>query len=388
MHAGTTDSRMMPDMIISPELALLIEAALGGKSKPPFHLYQSKIVWPKLARMANWHQVRPLLLDHLQSGAEQPDIPAKHLADLKAFAMGQAITNMAFLGISVRLYQELNTAHVKAFLMKGALWAWLLYEKPNQREFGDIDFFIKEEDVSESLATLQKSGFAPDPYRRYLFGNDALKQAYLATDYQLPLEPIEEHTLQSLEVQWRPSYPRYCYDLTWEELSKDMIQVQMAGSTIPIPRMENQLLLMVIHHGGIEQWDKLKYMADFVRLLRKHANGLDWAYIQDTAKKKGFNRLLRESLAMVHMLTGETFLSPQFEGVSYIPSEDFQREILKHWENERPVLKSKSWRIFVYNMRHRDNLSIKISIIAAHLRYLTYWKLLWHKAFWYKKHRS
>ncbi|MCF2497337.1 nucleotidyltransferase domain-containing protein [Dyadobacter chenhuakuii] len=378
----------MPDLKISPELALLIEAALGGKSKSPFQIHQREVIWPKFTRLANWHQVRPLLLDHLQNGAEQPEIPVKHLAALKEFAMGQAVTNMAFLGISVRLYQQLIAADVKAFLMKGALWAWLLYDKPNQREFGDIDFFIKEEDVPRSLDTLKASGFAPDAYRRYLLSEDALRQAYLDTDYQLPLEPVGEHTLQSLEVQWRPSYPRYCYNLTWEELSKDMIEVQMAGAAIHIPRMENQLLLMVIHHGGIEQWDKLKYMGDFVRLLRKHAGELNWDYIQDMTIKKGFNRLLMESLAMAHMLTGETFSSPNMADTVNAPSEHFRNAILTHWENERPVLKSKSWRIFTYNMRHRDNLSVKLSIIAAHLRYLTYWKLLWHKAFWYKQHRS
>lgn len=374
----------MPDLKVSPELAMLIEAALGGKSKPPFHLYKRKIIWPKFTRLANWHQVRPLLLDHLQSQGEQTDIPAKHLAALKDFAMGQAVTNMAFLGISVSLYKQLIADDVNAFLMKGALWAWLLYEKPTQREFGDIDFFIAQNDINKSLTTLARNGFAPDTYRKYLFEQEALRYAYLDTDYQLPLEPVADHTLQSLEIQWRPSYPRYCYDLSWEELSQNMISVSMAGSTIQIPRMENQLLMMIIHHGGVEQWDRLKYMADFVRLLRRHSDTMDWAYIQNVSRQKGFNRLLSESLGMVRLLTGEAFASADLGNASTFPSDQFRNAIFQHWENERPVLKSKSWRIFLYNMRHRDNLAVKISILMAHLRYLTNLRLLWHKALWYK----
>ncbi|MCF2502938.1 nucleotidyltransferase family protein [Dyadobacter sp. CY107] len=378
----------MPDLKVSPELAMLIEAALGGKSKSPSALNQKEINSARTTRLANWHQVRPLLLDYLQNSEGQIEISAKHLAGLKEFAMGQAVTNMAFLGISVKLYKQLIDDNVKAFLMKGALWAWLLYEKPNQREFGDIDFFVAQSDIDKSLITLKRNGFVPDAYRNYLFDKDALRSSYLDTDYQLPLEPISDHTLQSLEIQWRPSYPRYCYDLTWEELSQNMISVSMAGSSVQIPGMENQLLMMVIHHGGVEQWDKLKYMADFVRLLRKHSNTMDWAHIQDVSTRKGFNRLLNESLGMVRLLTGEGFASNDSSNASTLPSDNFSNAILQHWENERPALKSKSWRIFLYNMRHRDSLAVKFSILLAHLRYLTNFRLLWHKALWYKNHRS
>ena len=378
----------MPELKTSPELALLMEASLGRRSKPSIDLYQQEINWDKLIRLANWHQIRPLMLDHLQHQDEQPDIPPRHLALLKQFAMGQAVTNMAFLGISVKLYKQLVAEDVKAFLMKGALWAWMLYEKPVLREFGDIDFFIDQEDINKGLATLKKNGFAPDAYRKYLLDQDALRPAYLNTDYQLPLQPIAEHTLQSLEIQWRPSYPRYCYALSWEALSKNMISVEMAGSSIQVPNMENQLLMMVIHHGGVEQWDKLKYMADFVRLLRKHSDTLDWAYIQQISRQKGFNKLLNESIGTACLLTGKEFPGIILKDGPTYSSDSFRNAILKHWENERPVLKSKSWRIFLYNMRHRDNWRVKFSIVLGHLRYLANLRLLWHKALWHKKHRS
>jgi hypothetical protein len=378
----------MPDLKISPELALLIKAALEGKGNQPVSLSGSNINWDKLVRQAKWHQIQPLLLDHLQTQQDQLEIPKKYLETLTAFAVGQAVTNMAFLGISVNLYQQLIAADVKAFLMKGALWAWLLYEKPAQREFGDIDFFIEKNDLNKSLAVLRTNGFAPDAYRQHLFGQDALQAAYLATDYQLPLQPVNEHTLQSLEVQWRPSYPRYCYDLSWEELTSEMIQVNLNTSTIQIPRLENQLLMMVIHHCGVEQWDKLKYMADFVRLLRKNAGSMDWGYIQKISRQNGFENLLKNSVGLAQLLTGETFVkSESFDTSRFKVSSRFCQEILAHWENERPVLKSKSWQIFLYNMRYRDNLKIKLAILWAHAKYLSNWKLLLSKAHWYRRNR-
>ncbi|MNL57054.1 hypothetical protein D3C87_1805890 [compost metagenome] len=70
------------------------------------------------------------------------------------------------------------------------------------------------------------------------------------------------------------------------------------------------------------------------------------------------------------------------------PSEGFLKDILAHWENERPSLKTKTWRIFLYNIKYRDKWSDKLSIVAAHLGYLTHWKLLWHKISWYRSQPS
>lgn len=378
----------MPDLKISPELALLIKAALNGKEMPPFTLFQRQIHWDKLARQAKWHQVRPLLLEHLQTQPEI-EVPKKLISALTEFAMGQAVTNMAFLGISVKLYRQLIDADVKAFLMKGALWAWLIYEKPTLREFGDIDFFVEQNDINKSLVVLKQNGFLPDAYRQHLFGQNELQTAYLDTDYQLPLTPVQDQTLQSLEVQWRPSYPRYCYNLSWEGLTAGMIDFKLNTSTISVPRMEVQLLMMVIHHGGIEQWDKLKYMADFVRLLRKNADLMQWDYIRKTARLKGFESLLNNAVGFANWLTGEALVSiEQLNIAPFDPASRFCQEILSHWEHERPVLKSKSWRIFLYNMRYRDDWKIKFSIITAHMAYLTSWKLLFSKFRWYRKTAS
>ena len=377
----------MPDLKISPELALLIKAALDGKEMPPFTLSRTQIRWDKLAKQAKWHQVRPLLLEHLQTQPEI-DVPKKLTAMLADFAMGQAVTNMAFLGISVKLYNQLIDADVRAFLMKGALWAWLIYEKPTLREFGDIDFFVEQNDISKSLAVLKQNGFMPDSYRQHLFDQNELQNAYLDTDYQLPLTPVQDQTLQSLEVQWRPSYPRYCYELSWADLTAGMINFKLNTSIIQVPRMEVQLLMMVIHHGGIEQWDKLKYMADFVRLLRKNGHSLDWNYVRSVGKLRGFENLLSNAVGFAQWLTGENLVSiEQFNISPFDPTSTFCQEILLHWEHERPVLKSKSWRIFLYNMRYRDDWKIKLSILSGHMAYLTSWKLLFSKFRWYRKNR-
>ncbi|WP_353721456.1 nucleotidyltransferase family protein [Dyadobacter sp. 676] len=367
---------------ISRELAYLIEAALSPSGKSPFTVADVSFDAQRFATLAKWHQVRPLAFEYMQE--KRLDVPDHVLLMLRDFTLGQAVTNMAFLSICVRLYNRLTENHVRAFPMKGALWAWMLYEKPTLREFGDIDYFLGKNDVYKSLDILLTEGFAADSYRHYLLSQKAIASDYLDTDYQLPLTPLQENTLQSLEIQWNCTYPRYCYNFTFDELAGDPIGFDMMGRQILVPKMENQLIMMVIHHGGVEQWDKLKYMADFVRLLDKSADQLDWGYINRVSSAKGFNKLLLQSLGVAGCLTGRDYLRHATVSADY-PSPGFLRDMLMHWEDERPSLKTKTWRIFFYNIKYRDKWSDKLSIIAAHIGYLTRWRLLWHKMVWYRK---
>lgn len=373
-------------MKISPELLHLIKAALHIELDPPFAVYKRPVHWNKLLKLANWHQIRPLLFDYIQNDHFE-DIPPKHLQLLHEYSIGQAVTNMAFLGVSLNLYKQLIEKRVSAFLMKGALWAWMLYDKPETREFGDIDFFIDKSHIRQSLKILSDNGFEPDHYRSYLLSKISVASQYLNTDYQLPLSPINENILQSLEIQWNCSYPRYCYDFSWDEIAGEMTEFKISGSSVKIPKIENQLLMMIIHHGGVEQWDKLKYMADFVRLLRLYADKLDWQYIVETAQKKGFKHLLLESLNAVSIISGENYFNYLNLKTSFLPSGSFIQDVITHWENERPVIKTKSWRILLYNLKYRDNWKIRFSIIAAHVSYISNWQLIRHKFIWYRKNR-
>ncbi|KAA0989418.1 nucleotidyltransferase domain-containing protein [Dyadobacter aurulentus] len=371
-------------MKLSPEMSILIKASLGDACMLPFPVSKGKVSWKKLRKQAKWNQVRPLLLENLPDPGTGNQASAV-VADLKEFSVGQAVTNMAFSGISVHLYNQLADNGISAFLMKGALWAWMLYEKPHLREFGDIDFFVAKDDIKGSLEVFAKNGFEPDSYRHYLLNEKDTSNAYLNTDYQLPLTPVEENTLQSLEIQWNCSYPRYLFNFTWEELCDGMIEYEIMGTPMRIPKMENQFLMMLVHHAGVEQWDKLKYMADFIRLLRLSADSLDWGYITSTARSKGFYNIVMESLGVASVFTGQDYTkwADPSQSKKY-PSEPFLSDILMHWEDERASVKTKSLRILSYNLQYRDNLKTKSAILGAHIEYMTHWRLLWNKWVWYR----
>ncbi|GLU51916.1 hypothetical protein Dfri01_13770 [Dyadobacter frigoris] len=339
--------------------------------------------WEKLIELSQWHQISALLYNHLEANGNK-EIPADCLENLKKQSTTHAVYNMLFLKKSVELNDALAADQVNAFLMKGALWAWMFYENPGLREFGDIDFFMPENQIKNGLKVMARHGFEPDNYREYLLEKDSVAKLYFETDYQLPLTPVGSNMLRSLEVQWNTTYPRYRYSFKWEELTDKMMSFKILDDTLLVPNIENQLLMMIVHHAGVEQWDKLKFMADFVRLLRKFGQELDWSYVVKVTKEKGFYKLFLESLGLVYVFTGENYL--RFCGDSLekrYPTQRFLDSVLIHWENKREKPITKSWQIFYFNMIYRDRLSDKLSILFSHLAYLLEWRLIIPKARWY-----
>jgi hypothetical protein len=368
-------------MKLSPELSLLVKASLrGSEDLSLFSETLSGINQEALNELSSWHQVRSLLFDYLNTG----DASEFDVTSFKSHSISEAVYNMIFLKKSIELDVDLENNGVHAFLMKGAFWAWWLYENPALREFGDIDFFFQREHITRGLSILESHGFVPDSYRKYLLSDTNVAKLYFDTDYQLPLTPVADDMVASIEVQWNATYPRFAYSFTWDELMLKNMAFNVSGGQITVPSVENQLLMMLVHHAGVEQWDKLKYMADFVRLLRKFSPEIDWEYVIEVTKEKGFYRLLLESVGMVQLLTGEDYMHFCAAGTGKIyPSDSFRDDIISHWENRRPQPVTKSWRIFYYNMIYRDRLSDKISILFKHLAYLVEWRLLIPKARWY-----
>lgn len=378
---------MISHKSLSAQLTFLIHASLKSSvyNNSGFSELTNKLDWQAVAELSHWHQVTCMLYDHLTT-AGNSNISQNILEELKEQSTSQAVYNMIFLKKSIELNAALSAQNVNAFLMKGALWAWMLYENPGLRQFGDIDFFMPENQIKDGLKVMAGHGFEPDNYRKYLLEKDSVAKLYFNTDYQLPLTPVGSNMLQSLEVQWNSTYPRYHYSFKWEELTNRMMSFKISGDTVLVPNIENQLLMMIVHHAGVEQWDKLKFMADFVRLLRKFGQELDWAYVINVTKDKGFYKLFLESLGLVYVFTGENYLHFCGDNLEkQYPTQKFLDSVLVHWENKREKPLTKSWQIFYFNMIYRDRLSDKLSILFSHLAYLLEWRLIIPKARWYRR---
>lgn len=364
---------------ISPELRLLLAISDPEGFMP--NIDEAELDWKRVRNLANWHQVQALLYKNVKN---LPAVPASLLDSLHRESVAQTVANLMLMQESVRLAEIFKNRGIEAFLMKGALWASLYYEEIGLRQFGDIDFFIEKASLPGSIEAMEAAGYVADAYRTYLLRDPTRSYLYFDTDYQLPLESIKNQLIKSVELQWCVSYPRLKLGLEWSELMDAPVNCQIGGMSVQVPRPENQLLLMIMHHVGVEEMDKLKYGFDLVMLLRKNLDSLDWEYIMNKASSKGFLRMVCFGLQIAG------FLDPKLEYPEWVQRKidqksqsEFIHDTFRRWEDSRNKPLTKSWRIVRHQIMYRDRWQDKLSIILAHAKYATEFNLLYHKARWY-----
>ena len=361
---------------MSPELSFLIDISLADQSGPP----SENLNWERLYRLAQWHRIRPLL----SNGLSRTGIgaPTQWNDQLQVFRRQQSMYSLLLFEKTIKIYRKLAEANLQIYPMKGTIWAGLYFGDPGMREFGDIDFFVQESDLPAALEIMAGLGYKPDPYRTFLLSRDRNGTSYRATDYQLPLASEDDPEGELIELQWNVSYPRFAYSFTWKELMENAVSHILMGVDLKLPRPEHQLLLMIIHHGGIEQWDRLKYVADLIFFLRKHSASLDWKYVNTKAREKGIWKLVVAGLSLAEGISS-TFDLPVFIKEALESSYLSKETIYDHWEKGREAPLTKSVQILKYNFKHRDRFSDRLRILAGHAAYLSNFRLLWNKIDWY-----
>ena len=104
------------------------------------------------------HQLRPPLFSHLQSLGEALG-DATMLAQLGCVASAHEGHSLMLAGELGQIVGALRGRGVTAIPFKGPAFASLVGSGPRFREMGDLDFFVRVEDVRKAVGALQTLGY-------------------------------------------------------------------------------------------------------------------------------------------------------------------------------------------------------------------------------------
>ncbi|TDB61144.1 nucleotidyltransferase domain-containing protein [Arundinibacter roseus] len=355
----------------SAELALIQSACLGV---PLAEETWTDVRGERLLALARWHQVRPQVFAAVQH------FSASWVGELKQEVFQLTLSNLVNTRETLSLLTILKKNQISAYAYKGCVWAEWLYGQQSRREFGDIDLLVAKDDVNRCLDLFRSVGYAPDPYREYLLTNQtSIRDAFFRTDYHIPMEKrVGAASSMMLEVHWQVAYPRLCFSFPSKEWSEYKVQMMIQSESVRCFTNEYQLLLLIMHHGGKENWAKLKYVADLAAYMKRYGAATNWPLVKRLAEKKGLWKLVRQSLGLLKAL-GMPWSDawPEVEAVS------LKATILKNWEEMPPDPKNSTWMYLKQAITIREHTADQWEVAKAHLRYMSELKLLLHKSRWY-----
>jgi len=262
------------NVVRSPELTLLLMACTGELSTEKtaqltLFLQQHPTNWDRLIELADQHRLTPFLYRTLR---EIPTIPNSFLLALRQECQAIATDSLLKLHEYKRVAALLAEHNIEHIPFKGIYLAEHSYPESNLRPIGDMDILVGEKDLYKAARVL-----APDGYQvgeKY--------QPYLRQAERVMLDELHEISL------FKPFYTtsRFDIDLHWrvDFLLREIGSLQLHDVFHPTDhRVENQVVLLVLHHGITSMWERIGYINDLYFLLS--SADVDWPWLLKKLKR-------------------------------------------------------------------------------------------------------
>ena len=235
--------------------------------------------WQELPIQAELHGMAPLLWHHFKQANIQVPV------EIQRTLMGLYMRHRAFNRISAQTLTEIITlfehANIQPLLLKGLALAYKYYPDPGLRPTSDIDLLFNQIDVLPALNLLAEAGFRVDP--PYTIPRPIPKE--LTAD-----SPLQDGV--SIHVELHYYDPRGWYE---KGNSPDpefngfhgppwivMINKNIVYTSTPTETLHylSRHLTKHLFIGNINKPVQLKWIADIISLVERHAEELDWTYLR------------------------------------------------------------------------------------------------------------
>jgi len=291
---GLFRKKSSQDIVPSREMELLlscsrtrIDEATAARIR---ELAGGEIDWPGLRVLAHRHRVMPLLYRSLYKTC--PDlVPEDALGHLRLDYQANAARNMELTGKLLNILDRFEHAGIEVIPFKGPILAVVAYGAPSLRLVGDLDLFVRVEDVPSADALLQAEGFQ--------------------TEY--PLEGFEQNAnLQgpgachftggevNIDLHWEIAPRMFTYDFGQDGYWSRLDPVSIERKELSVLSMGDRLL-MLCGHGLRNAWRQLVWVCDIAETI-PHISKAEWRQVYERVKSHGSEDILYFGLSLAHDL--------------------------------------------------------------------------------------
>jgi predicted O-linked N-acetylglucosamine transferase (SPINDLY family) len=271
---------------LTPELCLLLACARIGSENEKRAAIESVLAagidWTLFAQIVVAQGFTGFAADTLARLATD-SVPEDILGAFHAVVDEISRGNRALFDELGRVFDALRKAGVEAIPFKGPVLAIRAYGDLRLRQFGDLDFLVRDEDLDSAITALAGIG-----YKRT--GNLTASQFALIHRLQGQEIIYGESNGIAVEPHTRLISSKMALDIDYDGLWRRARSISINGRTFLTLAPEDDLLLLAIH-GGKEMWWRLKWVCDVAAFIGSHPE-LDWAAVAVRARAQGCLRML------------------------------------------------------------------------------------------------
>jgi hypothetical protein len=248
--------------------------------------------WEEVIRLADHHGTASLLYQNL--GRLGDGVPSAVRESLR-HRYEKNVRKTLFLARELmRILDCLNAQGIEAIPYKGITLSEVYYGDMALRQAGDIDLFIRREDVTRSKSAVRGLGYTP----RITIPEEA-EEDYIDAGYEWTFDSPAGNSL--LELQWALEPRFYAVDFDLDGLFGRAANTTVAGRAVQTLSSEDLLLVLAVH-AAKHVWGRLIWLCDIARIVKR--GNLNWDWVQEQAREAGIERILHITLLLAKQLLG------------------------------------------------------------------------------------
>ena len=249
-------------------------------------LLQTEIDWERLLSAARRHRVTLLLHRSLRAAGNGHDTNPNPEC-LRDHARAFAARNAFLVQALTRLLARFEAERIAVIPYKGPVIASLAYGDIRLREFNDLDFLIRPQDIARVGAVLRREGYET---ANRLTPREAahVQREFKEYGFQSGLVVVEPH--------WSITARRFPFPIDYEGLWARAQLKPLGEATVRVFAPEDLLLIQCVT-GGKSLWRRLELVCDVAEIINAFP-GVDWNAVERRARAAGSERLLLVGLAL------------------------------------------------------------------------------------------
>jgi hypothetical protein len=263
-------------------------------------LLKVPVQWDSLLRMADQHGTSSLLYQNL--ARIENAVPSAVLASLLQ-SYERNIRKTLFLTRELlRILDCLDGLGIEVVAYKGIVLSEVYYGDMALRRSGDMDLFVRKEDVSRIKSAVRDLGYTPR-----VFIPENAERNYIDSGYEWTFDSPAGKNL--LELQWALQPRFYVVDFDMDGMFQRAVAATVARRRVKTPSPDDLLLILSLH-AAKHVWGRLIWLCDIAQILK--LGNVNWDWIQSQASQLGIERILHITLLLANRLL-ETAIPPQIE---------------------------------------------------------------------------
>jgi len=260
-------------------------------------LLAQPLAWRDIVRSADEHGVFPVVVRNLRR-LGWPHVPEATRKELEAAERLNAVRNRLLARSLGTILGRFAQAGIPVIPLKGVALAESLYGDMSLRVCSDVDILVPRPTVGHAVELLQADGFrGADRYHAGATDIDLLLRSNM--EYCLDSPPASFHYVLELhwDIAWRWRADSEMVEHLWADARPGT--VLGADAWVLSPEWE---LLYLAFHAARHRWSALKWLVDVHEVCVR--GGLDWAGVEDRARRFGLERALHLTLGACRTLLG------------------------------------------------------------------------------------